>query len=306
MKISMVGSGRVGSTTLFNLLLEGLAQELVVVDILKERAEGEALDLLHGTALSHRCRIYSGDYDATAGSDIAIITAGIPRQPGETRLDLLKKNVGLMEGVLEQLTKYSRDCFIIMVANPVDVLTYQAHRQSGLPTNRIIGTGTLLDTTRFRSLLGDRLDVSPDQVMVYMLGEHGDSMAAVHSGGSVAGVPLQEFPGYSQELIDQVVEATRYGGAEVIRKKGGTFYSVAPMIVELVRAIQLDEKRVLPVSTLMDGTHLEMKDACLSLPTVVGKDGPERVMLPRLNDQEREALLNSYRVLRGAIEEVGL
>ena len=306
MKISMVGSGRVGSTTLFNLLLEGLAQELVVVDILKERAEGEALDLLHGTALSHRCRIYSGDYDATAGSDVAIITAGIPRQPGETRLDLLKKNVGLMEGVLEQLTKYSKDCFIVMVANPVDVLTYQAHRQSGLPSNKIIGTGTLLDTTRFRSLLGDRLDVSPDQVMVYMLGEHGDSMAAVYSSGSVAGVPLQDFPGYSQGLIDQVVEATRFGGAEVIKKKGGTFYSVAPMIVELIRAIRLDERRVLPVSTLQDGTHLGMKDVCLSLPTVVGKDGPERVMLPRLDDQEREALLNSYRVLRGAIEEVGI
>ena len=306
MKISMVGSGRVGSTTLFNLLLEGLAQELVVVDILKERAEGEALDLLHGTALSHRCKIYSGDYDATAGSDIAIITAGIPRQPGETRLDLLKKNVGLMEGVLEQLTKYSKDCFIIMVANPVDVLTYQAHKQSGLPGKKIIGTGTLLDTTRFRSLVGDRLNVSPDQVMVYMLGEHGDSMAAVYSGGSIAGVPLESFPGYSQELMDGVVEATRFGGAEVIKKKGGTFYSVAPMIVELVRAIALDEKRVIPVSTMMDGTHLGMKDACLSLPTVIGKDGPERVLLPRMNDQEREALLNSHRVLRGAIEEVGL
>src|ERR671927_238671 len=199
MKISMVGSGRVGSTTLFNLLLEGAAQELVVVDILKERAEGEALDLLHGTALSHRCRIYSGDYDATEGSDVAIITAGIPRQPGETRLDLLKKNVGLMEGVLDQLMRYSQD------------------------------------------------------------------------------------------LMDQVVEATRFGGAEVIKKKGGTFYSVAPMITELVRAIRLDQKRVIPVSTLQDGSHLGMKDACLSLPTIVGKNGPERVMLPRMNDQEREA-----------------
>jgi L-lactate dehydrogenase len=306
MKISMVGSGRVGSTTLFNLLLEGAAQELVVVDILKERAEGEALDLLHGTALSHRCRIYSGDYDATEGSDIAIITAGIPRQPGETRLDLLKKNVTLMEGVLEQLTRYSKDCFIIMVANPVDVLTYQAHKQSGLPANRVIGTGTLLDTTRFRSLLGDRLDVSPDQVQVYMLGEHGDSMAAVYEHGSIAGVPLDSFAGYNRALIDGVVEATRFGGAEVIKKKGGTFYSVAPMIVELIQAIRLDERRVLPVSTMLDGSHLGMKDVCLSLPTVVGKNGPEQVLLPRLSDGERDALLNSYRVLRGAIEEVGL
>ena len=307
MKISMVGSGRVGSTTLFNLLLDGAAQELVVVDILKDRAEGEALDLLHGTALSHRCRIYSGDYDATAGSDMAIITAGIPRQPGETRLDLLKKNIGLMEGVLDELMKYNgQDLFIIMVANPVDVLTYQAHKRTGLPKNKIIGTGTLLDTTRFRSLLGDRLVVSPDQVQVYMLGEHGDSMAAVYSGGSIAGVPLESFPGYSQQLMDEVVEATRFGGAEVIKKKGGTFYSVAPMITELVRAIRLDEKRVIPVSTLMDGSHLGMINVTLSLPTVIGKDGPEQVLLPRMSESEQEALLNSYRVLRGAIEEVGL
>ena len=306
MKISMVGSGRVDSTTLFNLLLEGAAQELVVVDILKERAEGEALDLLHGTALSHRCKIYSGDYDATVDSDIAIITAGIPRQPGETRLDLLKKNVTLMDGVLEQLMKYSKDCFIVMVANPVDVLTYQAHKRTNLPTNKIIGTGTLLDTTRFRSLLGDRLSVSPDQVQVYMLGEHGDSMAAVYANGSIAGVPLDAFPGYSQQLMDEVVEATRFGGAEVIKKKGGTFYSVAPMITELVRAIQLDERRVIPVSTFQGGENLGMKDACLSLPTIVGRNGIEQVLVPRLADQEKEALLNSYRVLRGAIEEVGL
>lgn len=306
MKISMIGSGRVGSTTLFNLLLDGAAQELVVVDILKERAEGEALDLLHGTALSHRCKIYSGDYDATEGSDIAIITAGIPRQPGETRLDLLKKNVNLMEGVLEQLMKYNRDLFLIMVANPVDVLTYQAHKRCNLPARKIIGTGTLLDTTRFRSLLGDRLNVSPDQVQVYMLGEHGDSMAAVYAHGSIAGIPLESFPGYSQELVREVVEQTRFGGAEVIKKKGGTFYSVAPMITELVRAIRLDEKRVLPVSTLQDGSILGIKDVCLSLPTIVGKHGTERVLLPRMTEEEQRALLESARVLRRAIEEVGL
>jgi L-lactate dehydrogenase len=306
MKISMVGAGRVGSTTLFNLLLDGAAQELVAVDIMKELAEGEALDLLHGTALSHRCRIYAGDYDATEGSDLAIVTAGIPRQPGETRLDLLKKNVDLMDGVLEQLMKYNRDLFIIMVANPVDVLTYQAHKRCGLPANKIIGTGTLLDTTRFRSLLGDRLGVSPDQVEVYMLGEHGDSMAAVYSSGSVAGIPLEAFPGCTPELLNEVVEATRFGGAEVIKKKRGTFYSVAPMITELVRAIRLDEKRVLPVSTLLDGSVLGMKDVCLSLPTIIGRDGPERVLIPGMSDAEQQALLGSYNVLREAIAEVGL
>jgi L-lactate dehydrogenase len=304
MKISMVGSGRVGSTTLFNLLLEGLAQELVVVDILTERAQGEALDLLHGTHLSHRCKIYQADYDGTAGSDICIITAGIPRAPGETRLDLLKKNVALMDGVLEQLTKYSKDAFIIMVANPVDVLTYQAIKRIG--PAKVIGTGTLLDSTRFRSLLGDRLNVSPDQVYAYMLGEHGDSMAAITSSATVAGIPLAQFPGYSKEIVDDRVHQTRFGGAEVIKKKGGTFYAVAPMITALVRAIVNDERRVIPVSTILDSGFLGMKDASLSLPTLIGKNGREAIVPPPMDQSEQEALLNSYNVLRGAIEEVGL
>jgi L-lactate dehydrogenase len=192
------------------------------------------------------------------------------------------------------------------VANPVDVLTYQAVKTTGLPVNRVIGTGTLLDTTRFRSLIGDRLQVSPDQVQVYMLGEHGDSMAPVLTGASVAGVPLSSFPGYSDQMINDVIEATRFGGAEVIKRKGGTFYAVAPMIVELVRAIRNNERRVLPVSTLMDGSFLEMKDVCLSLPTVIGREGRVAVLHPVLSDQEAEQLRNSAQVLREAIVSVGL
>jgi len=307
MKLTVVGgAGRVGSTTLFQLLLEGGFQELVVLDILKEAAEGEALDLRHGTALSHRCVIRAGDYDASEGSDFVLITAGIPRQPGETRLDLLRKNVDLMKGVLEQVMKYNRDSFIIMVANPVDVLTYQAITSTGLPTNKVIGTGTLLDTTRFRSLLGERLGVSPDQVYVYMLGEHGDSQVPITSTGTVAGIPLRQFPGFSEQMLQEVIEETRFGGAAVIKRKRGTFYAVAPMIVELVRAIRLDEKRILPISSLMDGGYLGIRDVALSLPCVVGAAGREKVVQLELSDEEREALLSSAQVLRGAIEEVGL
>lgn len=307
MKLTVVGgAGRVGSTTLFQLLLEGGIRELVVLDIAKEAAEGERLDLLHGMALSHRCVIRTGDYDASEGSDFVVITAGIPRGPGETRLDLLRKNVDLMRGVLEQVVIYNRDAFVIMVANPVDVLTYQAITTTGLPVDKVLGTGTLLDTTRFRSLLGERLGVSPDQVYAYMLGEHGDSQAPVTSTATVVGVPLHRFPGYSDEMLKEVIEATRFGGAEVIKRKRGTFYAVAPMIVELIRAIRLDEKRVLPVSSLMDGSYLGIKDVALSLPCVVGAGGREKVIQPQLDAGEQEALLNSARVLRGAIEEVGL
>src|SRR3954453_22316017 len=306
MKLSVVGgAGRVGSTTLFQLVLEGGFQELAVCDIAREAAEGEALDLRHGLALSHRCTITSGGIEASEGSDFVVITAGIPRKPGETRLDLLRKNVDLMQGVLAELSKHSKDFYLIMVANPVDVLTYQAIRTSGLPADKVIGTGTLLDTVRFRSLLGDRLNVAPEQVYVYMLGEHGDSQAPWSSGGSVAGVPLRQFPGFSDALLGEVVEATRFGGAEVIKRKGGTFYAVAPMIVELLRAIAFDQQRVLPVSTLMDGL-LGMSNVALSLPTVIGRNGRERIIEPPLDKQESEALQDSYRVLREAVESVGL
>lgn len=307
MKISVVGgAGRVGSTTLFQLALEGWVDELAVVDVMTERAEGEMLDLLHGTSLFRRIKILGPGYDATEGSDFVIVTAGIPRKPGETRLDLIRKNVDLMKGVLEELLKHSPNTMLIMVANPVDVLTYQAVKTTGLPADRVIGSGTQLDTTRFRSLLGDRLGVSPDQVQVYMLGEHGDSMVPVLTGATVAGIPLTAFPGYSEQMLREVIEATRYGGAEVIKRKGGTYYAVAPMIVQIVRAIRFNERRVLPVSTLMDGSFLGIKDVCLSLPTIVGAEGRVAVLHPVLSDEEAELLRKSAGILREAIESVGL
>jgi L-lactate dehydrogenase len=307
-KIAVVGgAGRVGATTLFQLLLEGVAQELAVVDVVTERAEGEMLDLLHGTHLSHRVTFSGPNYDACEGADFVIVTAGIPRKPDETRLDLLKKNVdNLKENVLPTLSKYAGNAFIIMVANPADVLTYQAAVHGAFPADRVIGTGTLLDSTRLRSLLAARLDVNPSQVFAYMLGEHGDSQSPYLSGATVAGIPLEQFPGYSKDMIDEVVKATRFGGAEVIRQKGGTFYAVAPMIVELVRAIKNDTHQILPVSTRLNGEFLDMRDVALSLPCVIGKQGRVQIVPPALSDDEKTGLLNSYKVLREALQSVGL
>ncbi len=246
MKISMIGAGRVGSTTLYTLLLEGGITEMVIVDVDRPRAEGEALDLRHALSLTQNCRISAGDYDATEGSDMVIITAGIPRKPGDTRLDLLKRNTELMGGILEGVLKYNSDTFLFMVSNPVDVVTYQALKPSGFPSNKVFGLGTVLDTTRFRAMLGERLGISPDQVMAYMLGEHGDSMVPVTSHATVAGIPLSKFQGYSPEMEEEVVTATRFGGAEVIKRKGGTFYSVAPSIASVVRAFRNDQRRFSP------------------------------------------------------------
>ncbi len=308
MKVAVVGgAGRVGATTLFQLLLNGVADELAVVDVVTERAEGEMLDLLHGTHLSHRVTFSGPGYEACDGADFVIITAGIPRREGETRLDLLKKNVdNLKESVLPTLSKHAGDAFIIMVANPADVLTYQAAVHGAFPSERVIGTGTLLDSTRLRSLLADRLGVDPRQVFAYMLGEHGDSQYPYLSGASVAGIPLKEFPGYSKEMVDEVVNATRFGGAEVIKRKGGTFYAVAPMIVELVKAIKDDSHQVLPVSTRLNGEFLDMRDVALSLPCVIGRKGRLKIVPPPLADDEKQGLLNSYKVLREALQSVGL
>jgi len=307
-KIAVVGgAGRVGATTLFQLVLEGVAQELAVVDVVTDRAQGEMLDLLHGTSLSHRITFSGPGYEACDGADFVVITAGIPRKPDETRLDLLKKNVdNLRDNVLPTLSKHAGNAFIIMIANPADVLTYQAAIHGAFPADRVIGTGTLLDSTRLRSLLADRLDVNPRQVYAYMLGEHGDSQSPYLSGATVAGIPLAEFPGYSQAMVDEVVNATRFGGAEVIKQKGGTFYAVAPMIVELIKAIHHDTHQVLPVSTLLKGEFLGMQHVALSLPCVIGKQGRVRLVPPRLSDDEQAGLLKSYNVLREALESVGL
>ena len=308
MKIAVVGgAGRVGATTLFQLVLEGVADELAVVDVVTDRAEGEMLDLLHGTHLSRRVTFSGPGYEACDGADFVIITAGIPRKPDETRLDLLKKNVdNLRDNVLPTLSKHAGNAFIIMVANPADVLTYQAAVHGAFPSERVIGTGTLLDSTRLRSLLADRLKVDPRQVYAYMLGEHGDSQYPYLSGASVAGIPLAQFPGYSKAMVDEVVNATRFGGAEVIKLKGGTFYAVAPMIVELIRAIRDDAHQVLPVSTLLNGELLDMKQVALSLPCVIGRKGRLEIVPPPLSDDEKSGLLKSYNVLREALESVGL
>jgi L-lactate dehydrogenase len=307
-KIAVVGgAGRVGATTLFQLVLEGLADELAVVDVVTDRAQGEILDLLHGTHLSRRITFSGPGYEACEGADFVVITAGIPRKPDETRLDLLKKNVdNLRDNVLPTLSKYAGNAFIIMVANPADVLTYQAAVHGAFPSDRVIGTGTLLDSTRLRSLLADRLQVDPRQVFAYMLGEHGDSQYPYLSGATVAGIPLAQFPDYSKAMVDEVVNATRFGGAEVIRLKGGTFYAVAPMIVELIKAIIGDRRQVLPVSTLLNGEFLDMRQVALSLPCVIGRQGRVKIAPPPLSEVETSGLLRSYQVLREALESVGL
>ena len=307
MKLTMVGAGRVGTTTVFELQQEGGFSEIVLLDIMEEKTEGEALDFRHGASRAPYCRIsaHGTDYNASRDSDMIIITAGIPRAPGQSRLDLLKANVEAMGPVLEKLKAVNSTSYLLMVANPVDVLTYQAVRGLGWPVDKVFGLGNVLDTVRFRSLLGERLGVHGGQISVYMLGEHGDSMQPVTSNASVAGIPLQKFPGYNEQVLKEVIEQTRVGGAEVIGKKGGTFYAVAPSISWVVQSVLRDSKEILPISSLMEG-QLGMKDMCVSLPCIVGVGGREKVLEIPLSPEEEAGVKNSHRVLRESADGVGL
>lgn len=306
MKVSIIGGGgRVGSNALYALQLGGVAKELVVIDVARELAEGEALDLRHGAALSAPQRIHWGDASAASGSDVVIITAGLRRKPDESRLELINRNVSLFRSILEELKSVPlpEHAILLVVSNPVDILTYIAVKEFTLPPQQVIGLGTVLDTTRFRSLLAEYFGVAATDVKALILGEHGDSMVPIWSTANANGVPLSSLPGYSEEKMQEIFEFTRKSGAEVIRLKGGAGYAVGVSIREVVHAILLDTQQILPVSSLQNGLY-GIEDVCLSVPTVVGRKGVERLIEMQLSDEELQSLRRSAQVLKETIAQV--
>ncbi len=300
MKVSIIGGGgRVGSNTLYALQMGGVAKELVVIDVARELAEGEALDLRHGAALSAAQKIYAGGTDAAAGSDIVIITAGLRRKPDESRLELINRNVSLFRSILQELKQVPLPdhAILLVVSNPVDILTYLAVKEFTLPPQRVMGLGTVLDTTRFRSLLAEYLGVAATDVKALILGEHGDSMVPIWSTATANGVPLQSLPGYDPARMQEIFEFTKKSGAEVIRLKGGAGYAVGLAIREVVHAILLDRQQILPVSSLQTGLY-GIDDVCLSVPTIVGRKGVEKQIEMKLADEELQALRRSAQVLK--------
>jgi L-lactate dehydrogenase len=306
MKISIIGGGGlVGSSTAFALQCGGVASSICLIDANNDLAKGQALDLLHGASLVADQRIYAGAMSDVADSNIVIITAGLRRKPDESRLDLINRNVDLFTGILDQMrqTKLKESAYLIVVSNPVDVLTYLAVKRCGLPWQRVIGLGTVLDTTRFRSNLAKRLKVAATQVNALILGEHGDSMTPIWSSATIDGLPLEQWPGFDANLGREVFEETKGAGAQVIKLKGGAGYAVGLSIREVVHAIALDQRRVLPVSTLLNGPY-GLRDVCLSVPTEVGCGGARKQIELALSPKERLGLQNSARVLRETIEQV--
>jgi L-lactate dehydrogenase len=306
MKVSIIGGGGlVGSMTAYALQCGGVASHLCLIDANKDLALGQALDLLNGASLAADQRISAGDMQDVASSDIVIITAGLRRKPDESRLDLINRNVDLFLTLLDQVKAAGlrEKAYLVVVSNPVDVLTYLAVQRSGLPWQRVIGLGTQLDTARFRSYLARRLQVPPTQVQALILGEHGDSMVPLWSSATVAGLPLEQWPGFTPAVQKEVFEETKTAGAQIIKLKGGSGFAVGLSIREVVHALAQDSRRILPVSTLQLGAY-GLRDVCLSVPTVVGCGGVRQHIELSLAQKERLGLLQSARVLRETINQV--
>jgi L-lactate dehydrogenase len=306
MKVSIIGGGgRVGSDAAYALQLGGIVREMALVDMNADMAAGEALDLRHGASLTaNQTFTSSNEYGIVEGSDCVVITAGLRRKPDETRLELVNRNVSLFKNILESLkgVKLADGATILVVSNPVDILTHLAAQANIVPQPQVLGLGTVLDTCRFRSLLADHFKVSAVDVKALILGEHGDSMVPILSSATIGGVPLSSVPGYAAD-IEGVFDFTKKSGAEVIRLKGGAGRAVGVSIKEVVEAIALDSGKVLPVSSWQKGT-LGISDISLSLPTKVGRAGIIEVLEPVVNDKEREGLHKSAQSLKDVLAQI--
>mgnify|MGYP001128581320 CR=1 FL=1 len=300
MKTAIIGGGgRVGSCAAFALQCSGIVKEILILDANQASAEGEALDLLHGAAFSADQRIRAGTYADCADADLICITAGLRRKPDESRLDLINRNVSLFLGILDSLkqTGLKKDAIVFVVSNPVDILTQLAVERTGLPSAQVLGLGTVLDTSRFCSLIASALNLPPTQTRAIILGEHGDSMVPIWSSATVSGFPLLKFPGVSATFQSQIFERTQKSGAEVISRKGGAGWAVGVAIREVIDAIALDRRRVLPVSSLIQGAY-GLRDVCLSVPTVVGRNGVVSHAEIELWPKELQGLQASARALK--------
>jgi L-lactate dehydrogenase len=307
MKVAIIGGGGlVGSSAAFALQCGGVVREIVLVDANRQLAEGQALDLMHGSTLAGDQRIAAGGYDEIPTTDVAVITAGLRRKPDESRLDLINRNVELFRSILGELKRagLKKDAIVHVVSNPVDVLTHLAARELGTCPDRVIGLGTMLDTIRFRSLIAARLGVAPTQVSAVILGEHGDSMVPIWSSATIAGLPIEKWPGATPAVQQEVFSKTKGSGAEVIKLKGGAGFAVGLAIREVVHAIALDQGRVLPVSTLQTGAY-GIRNVSLSVPTVIGRAGAGQRIETELWPKERHALQQSGHVLSETLGQIG-
>ncbi|MBC7105098.1 MAG: L-lactate dehydrogenase [Firmicutes bacterium] len=306
-KVAVVGTGYVGAAVAYTLMLSGLVRELVLVDIDRARAEGEAMDMAHGESFVRPVKVYAGDYGDCRGAKIVVFAAGAAQSPGQTRLELVARNVGVLQQALPPLTEACPDAILLMVTNPVDVLTYAASRITGWPVERVIGSGTVLDSSRFRYALSRHCRVDPRNVHAYIIGEHGDSEVPVWSRATIAGLSVEEYcrqRGLPPPDRQAVFEEVRGAAYEIIARKGATNLAISLAVRRICEAILRDEHSVLTVSGLVDGPY-GLRGVALSLPGVVGARGREAVLVPTLSPEEEAALRRSAEILASVQAEVG-
>jgi len=309
-RIAIVGAGNVGTTYAYALLLSGLASEIVLIDANRAKAEGEAMDLNHAVPFAHPTRVWAGDYPDCAGSAITVLTAGAGQKPGETRLDLVRKNTAIWRQIVPELVRQNPTGMLLVATNPVDVLTHLALKLSGLSPPQVIGSGTILDTARFRYLLSEQFGVDARSVHAYIIGEHGDSEVPVWSLANIAGMRLPEFCkaqglACDQEIMERIFARTRDAAYQIIERKGATYYAVAAGLVRIVEAVLRDQHTVLSVSSLIHD-YYGIDDLYLSLPAVVGRQGIERTLPLGLSAEEAAGLRRSAALLRETITAIGL
>lgn len=309
-KVAVIGCGFVGATSAYALMQSGLFSEMVLLDVNQEKAEGEAMDISHGTAFSHPMRIYAGGYDDIADAAVIVVTAGAAQKPGETRLDLIHKNVSIFSGIMKEIRLRKPEGIMLVVANPVDILTYYAARTSGMGEKRVFGSGTVLDTSRLRTLLAGKLDVDSRSIHAYIVGEHGDSEIVCWSNANVSGVPLADFFALRgmgdvdfPKVQDEISNDVKNSAYEIIAKKHATYYGIGMSVVRICRAIAGDEKSVLPVSTVLHGEY-GISDCSLSVPAIVGQNGIEDLVPISMSESERDALNRSASLLKENMADI--
>lgn len=310
-KVAIVGCGSVGSTFAFSLMISGLAREIVLIDKNEKRAEGECMDLNHGASFVHPVNIYTAGYEGCKDADVVLITAGAKQDPGQTRLDLVQTNTEIFKDIVPSITKHTKDAILLVVTNPMDILTYVTLKISGLPSNRVLGSGTVLDSSRFRYLISEHCQVDPRNVHAYIIGEHGDSELPVWSHANIGGMVLAQYCpickkgcNYKEEL-GGIFDEVKNAAYKIIEAKGATYYAIALALVKIVEAILRDENSVLPVSTLISD-YYGINDICLSIPSVVNRGGIRKFLRLELSGPEQDQLKRSAKTLKDIIAKIKL
>lgn len=309
-KIAIIGAGSVGTTFAYSILIRGLASEIVIIDINKERAEGEAMDLNHGMPFAYPTKVWAGDYPDCKDADIVVIAVDKGQKIEQSRLELAEGNFQIMKQIIPSITRYNKDCILLVVTNPLDVMTYAALKLSGFPKNKVIGSGTILDTSRLRYLLGEYLQVDPRNVHAYIIGEHGDSEVPVWSLANVAGIRLRDYcplcnVPYDLDDFNKLFLKVRNAGYEIVKRKGRTFYAVALGMTKIVEGILRNENAVLTVSCFLEDYH-GVSDICLSVPVVLNRNGVKETIRLPLDKNEIEDFQKSATIIKNVAHSIGL